>query len=188
MTPDEKAHYYGRMEKNFPQFLKAMERLVAVPSYLKEDDDYPHVPAIKKVLDETMALMKDLGYRTYADPDGYYGWAEIGEGDTLIGVLGHLDVVPPGLIDDWKSDPFTVNYRDGKAYGRGVQDDKGPTLTAVYAVKALLDEGFTPNYRLRFIFGTDEENLWRGIKVYMEKEEKPDFGFTPDSIFPPYPC
>ena len=88
------------------------------------------------------------------------------------------------LIDDWKSDPFTVNYRDGKAYGRGVQDDKGPTLTAVYAVKALLDEGFTPNYRLRFIFGTDEENLWRGIKVYMEKEEKPDFGFTPDSIFP----
>ena len=56
MTPDEKAHYYGRMEKNFPQFLKAMERLVAVPSYLKEDDDYPHVPAIKKVLDETMAL------------------------------------------------------------------------------------------------------------------------------------
>ena len=109
MTPDEKAHYYGRMEKNFPQFLKAMERLVAVPSYLKEDDDYPHVPAIKKVLDETMALMKDLGYRTYADPDGYYGWAEIGEGDTLIGVLGHLDVVPPGLIDDWKSDPFTVN-------------------------------------------------------------------------------
>lgn len=184
MTPDEKARYYGRMEKNFPQFLKAMERLVAVPSYLKEDDDYPHVPAIKKVLDETMALMKDLGYRTYADPDGYYGWAEIGEGDTLIGVLGHLDVVPPGLIDDWKSDPFTVNYRDGKAYGRGVQDDKGPTLTAVYAVKALLDEGFTPNYRLRFIFGTDEENLWRGIKVYMEKEKKPDFGFTPDSIFP----
>ena len=96
MTPDEKAHYYGRMEKNFPQFLKAMERLVAVPSYLKEDDDYPHVPAIKKVLDETMALMKDLGYRTYADPDGYYGWAEIGEGDTLIGVLAvsytHLDV------------------------------------------------------------------------------------------------
>lgn len=77
-----------------------------------------------------------------------------------------------------------MNYRDGKAYGRGVQDDKGPTLTAVYAVKALLDEGFTPNYRLRFIFGTDEENLWRGIKVYMEKEEKPDFGFTPDSIFP----
>lgn len=145
-----------------------MERLVAVPSYLKEDDDYPHVPAIKKVLDETMALMKDLGYRTYADPDGYYGWAEIGEGDTLIGVLGHLDVVPPGLIDDWKSDPFTVNYRDGKAYGRGVQDDKGPTLTAVYAVKALLDEGFTPNYRLRFILapmkktsGAASRSIWK---------------------------
>ena len=166
MTPDEKAHYYGRMEKNFPQFLKAMERLVAVPSYLKEDDDYPHVPAIKKVLDETMALMKDLGYRTYADPDGYYGWAEIGEGDTLIGVLGHLDVVPPGLIDDWKSDPFTVNYRDGKAYGRGVQDDKGPTLTAVYAVKALLDEGFTPNYRLRFILAPMKKPLARHQGLY----------------------
>ena len=170
MTPEQEKQYYAQMEQNFPEFLKAMEKLVSIPSYL-EEDTYPDVPALQEVLKATLAMMKDMGYRTYADPEGYYGYAEIGEGDTLIGVLGHLDVVPPGLSSDWHSDPFKVDYRDGKAYGRGVQDDKGPTLSAVYAMKALLDAGFKPNYRLRFIFGTDEENLWRGIKKYMEKRK-----------------
>jgi succinyl-diaminopimelate desuccinylase len=183
MTPEQEKQYYAQMEQNFPEFLKAMEKLVSIPSYL-EEDTYPDVPSLQEVLKATLAMMHDMGYRTYADPEGYYGYAEIGEGDTLIGVLGHLDVVPPGLSSDWHSEPFKVDYRDGKAYGRGVQDDKGPTLSAVYAMKALLDAGFKPNYRLRFIFGTDEENLWRGIKKYMEKEEKPNFGFTPDSVFP----
>lgn len=160
-----------------------MEDLVAVPSFLKEDN-YPKCEPIHKVLDVALAKMEKLGFKTYKDPDAYYGYADIGSGDTLIGVLGHLDVVPPGDLNNWKSDPFKVTYVDGKAYGRGVQDDKGAALTSVYAVKALLDCGFKPNYRLRFIFGTDEESLWRGIKQYMEKEEKPAFGFTPDSSFP----
>ena len=183
MTPEQEKIYYDKMEQNFPHFLSAMEKLVAIPSYL-EEDTYPQVTSLHEVLAATLELLQEMGYKTYADPEGYYGYAEIGQGDKLIGILGHLDVVPPGMLDDWKSDPFTVTYRDGKAYGRGVQDDKGPTLTAIYAVKALLDCGFKPNYRLRFIFGTDEENLWRGIKQYMAKEEKPDFGFTPDSVFP----
>jgi succinyl-diaminopimelate desuccinylase len=183
MTPKLEKQYYAQMEQIFPDFLKAMEKLVSIPSYL-EEDTYPDVPALQDVLKTTLAMMQDMGYYTYADPEGYYGYAEIGEGEPLIGVLGHLDVVPPGQLSDWHADPFKVDYRDGKAYGRGVQDDKGPTLSAIYAMKALLDCGFKPNYRLRFIFGTDEENLWRGIKKYMEKEEKPNFGFTPDSVFP----
>ncbi len=183
MTPEQETLYYGKMEEDFPEFLRDMEALVAIPSYL-EEDSYPNVPTIRKVLHQALMRMDAMGFRTYADPEGYYGYAEIGEGEKLIGVLGHLDVVPPGLRDDWKSDPFTVTYRDGKAYGRGVQDDKGPTLAAIYGFKALMDCGFKPNYRLRFIFGTDEENLWRGIKKYMAKEEQPSFGFTPDSVFP----
>lgn len=118
------------------------------------------------------------------DPDGYYGYAEIGEGDGLVGILGHLDVVPAEDVENWKNNPFEATYVDGKIYGRGVLDDKGPTIATMYAAKQLLDEGHRFNKRLRFIFGTDEENLWRGIQRYMEKEEKPDFGFTPDSVFP----
>jgi len=80
--------------------------------------------------------------------------------------------------------PFKPSIRDGKYYGRGSQDDKAPTLAAIYGLKLLLDEGLKLNYRVRFIFGTDEENLWRGIPHYIEKEEIPTMGFTPDSKFP----
>ena len=69
-------------------------------------------------------------------------------------------------------------------YGRGTQDDKGPLLAALFAVKALMDAGVKFNKRVRFIFGTDEETLWRCINRYKEKEELPGMGFSPDARFP----
>jgi predicted dipeptidase len=95
-----------------------------------------------------------------------------------------LDVVPTGGLDVWRHDPFDPVIEDGKLYGRGTQDDKGPALAALYAAKALMNLGVNFNKRLRFIFGTDEETLWRDMKQYMKKEEKPTMGFTPDSTFP----
>ena len=72
----------------------------------------------------------------------------------------------------------------GMLYGRGTQDDKGPLLAALFAVKALMDAGVKFNKRVRFIFGTDEETLWRCINRYKEKEELPGMGFSPDARFP----
>src|SRR5699024_8610211 len=71
-----------------------------------------------------------------------------------------------------------------KLYGRGTQDDKGPSVAALYALKALMDEGYKLNKRVRFVFGTDEENLWRCMDQYNAKEEKASFGFVPDADFP----
>ena len=68
---------------------------------------------------------------------GYYGYAEIGEGKEMLGILGHLDVVPPGKLKDWEHDPFDPIEKDGMLYGRGTQDDKGPLLASLFAVKAL---------------------------------------------------
>ena len=68
--------------------------------------------------------------------------------------------------------------------GRGVQDDKGPSLAALYAVKSLLDDGIQFTKRIRFIFGTDEETLWRCMNRYNQIEEQADLGFAPDSSFP----
>ena len=87
-------------------------------------------------------------------------------------------------LSKWENEPFKPVIKDGKYYGRGAQDDKGPTLAAIYALKTLLDCGFKLKYRVRFIFGTDEENLWRDMPKYVEKEEIPTVGFTPDSKFP----
>lgn len=177
--------YVMKLEDNFPKFINDLDRLVSIPSFLQEDDsEYPFGRDIQKVLETMLDICEKLGFRTYIDKDGYYGYAEIGEGEKLVGVLGHLDVVPPGDLRKWNNPPFEPIIKDGKYYGRGSQDDKGPTLGAIYALKALLDCGFELNYRVRFIFGTDEENLWRGIPKYIEKEEMPTIGFTPDSKFP----
>lgn len=177
--------YCEKLEENFIEFLGNLDRLISIPSYYQEDKSiYPFGENIQKVLEEMLSICKELGFKTYIDPEGYYGYAEVGEGDKLVGVLGHLDVVPPGNLEKWDNPPFSPVIKDGKYYGRGSQDDKGPTLAAIYALKTLLDSGLKLNYRIRFIFGTDEENLWRDMPKYIEKEEMPTIGFTPDSKFP----
>lgn len=177
--------YYERLEKNFSKFLRDLDRIITIPSYLQEDNsNYPFGEKIQEVLEEMLAICQELGFKTYIDPEGYYGYAEIGEGEKLVGVLGHLDVVPPGDLGKWENNPFSPIIKDGRYYGRGAQDDKGPILAAIYALKTLLDSGFELKYRVRFIFGTDEENLWRDMPKYVEKEEMPTIGFTPDSKFP----
>lgn len=93
--------------------------------------------------------------------------------------------MPEGELESWEFPPYEGIIDGDKLCGRGTQDDKGPTIGAIYAVKALMDLGIDFNKRVRFIFGTDEENLWRCINKYSEKgEEIPNYGFTPDSKFP----
>ena len=93
-----------------------------------------------------------MGFQTYLDPEGYYGYAEIGRGRTPGRSLS-LDVVPAGDLEDWQTPPFEATLIGGWLIGRGVQDDKGPSLAALYAVKSLLDHGvvFTKRIALSLV-------------------------------------
>jgi len=163
----------------------ALSALVRIPSVCAEGEGgYPFGAAVDQALRAALQIAGDLGLRTHYGDGGYYGYAEIGEGAEMLGVLGHLDVVPPGKPEDWQAGPFDPVEKDGNLYGRGTQDDKGPLLAALFAVKALMDAGVKFNKRVRFIFGTDEETLWRCINRYKEKEELPGLGFSPDARFP----
>ena len=164
---------------------EALIELVRIPSVCDEGaEGFPFGPAVDCALRKALDIAGGLGFFSHYGDGGYYGYAEVGEGREMIGVLGHLDVVPVGNPEDWATDPFDPFERDGMLYGRGTQDDKGPLLAALFAVRALMDAGVTFNKRVRFIFGTDEESLWRGIKAYKHREETPAMGFTPDSRFP----
>ncbi|MBS4538719.1 dipeptidase PepV [Clostridium sp. D2Q-11] len=177
--------YKKRVEELKDEMIDSIIKVVNIPSVKDENSkEYPYGEDIDKALKKTLEICESLGFKTHYDEEGYYGYAEIGEGEEMLGILGHLDVVPAGEITNWNSDPFNAEIREGKLYGRGTQDDKGPTLAAIYAVKALMDSGVKFNKRIRFIFGTDEENLWGGISKYMDNEEIPTFGFTPDAEFP----
>ena len=166
-------------------FLASLKTLISYPSVLNEGENgTPFGQAIQDVLEKTLEIAQEMGFQTYLDPEGYYGYAEIGQGEELLAVLCHLDVVPAGDLEDWQTPPFEATLKDGWLIGRGVQDDKGPSLAALYAVKSLLDQGLVFTKRIRFIFGTDEETLWRCMNRYNQLEEKADLGFAPDSSFP----
>ncbi len=174
-----------RIESNFDSYIQDLITVCKIPSVIADSEEgAPFGRPIRDALEKVAELTRGMGFETYVDPEGYYAYADIGEGDEMIGVLGHLDVVPVGDLEMWNTDPFDPVIKDGNIYGRGTQDDKGPTMAALYAVKALLDEGVKLNKKIRFIFGTDEETLWRGIIKYQEKETMPDYGFSPDSKFP----
>lgn len=163
----------------------ALVELVRIPSVCDEGGGgFPFGAAIDQALRKALQIAGGLGFRTRYGEGGYYGFAEIGEGAEMVGILGHLDVVPPGSPEDWEHDPFDPIEIDGKLCGRGAQDDKGPMLAVLFAAKALMEAGVKFNRRVRFIFGTDEETLWRCINRYKEEEELPAMGFSPDSQFP----
>lgn len=165
--------------------VKTLERLISVPSYNQPAEERaPFGKGIRNALDEMMKICDELGFKTYEDPDGYYGYAEVGSGDKIFGIICHLDTVPAGDLGKWKHDPFKGTVINDAVYGRGSQDDKGPGIAALYAVKALMDQGYHFNQRIRFIYGTDEEILWRGIAEYNKKEAPIDSGISPDAEFP----
>lgn len=145
-------------------------------------DGFPYGPGPAEALDYVLRLCENLGFRT-VNADGKYGYAEIGTGGEIIGILCHLDVVPAG--EGWTYPPFEGTEADGKIYGRGAMDDKGPAVANIFAMKDLVESGIPLNKRIRIIFGQSEENGdWFDLDAYKEKEEVPDYGYTPDGDFP----
>ncbi|WP_434642440.1 dipeptidase PepV [Thermoanaerobacterium thermosaccharolyticum] len=134
-----------------------------------------------KALEKALMIADSLGFKT-KNVDGYVGYAEYGEGDEIVGVLGHLDVVPEG--DGWDYPPYGAEIHDGKIYGRGATDDKGPIMASLYALKAIKDSGLKLSKRVRILFGTNEETGSKEIEYYLKHEEAPTIGFTPDANYP----
>jgi len=156
--------------------------LINIPS-VSEETGNPEIPfgeGCKKALDYVLDLGKQLGFRT-KNIDNYCGYIEFGDGDNLVGIIGHLDVVPSG--DGWETPPFEASIISGNIYGRGAIDDKGPVISALYAMKAIHDN-LKVNSRVRLILGVNEEKDWKCIKHYKETEEFPTIGFSPDANFP----
>ena len=162
-------------------FLDAILGLVSIESIARVNvtPEAPYGKGPAKALDYVMKLCETLGIRT-VNLGGKVAWAEIGQGEEIVGVLGHLDTVPAGRIHN----PGGELCGD-RLYGRGVADDKGPTLAALFAMKELQDAGVPLNRRVRLIFGQCEESGdWDDMNYYKQTQQLPVFGFTPDADFP----
>lgn len=117
--------------------------------------------------------------------DGYCTEIKCGQGDKIIGVYAHADVVP--VSGNWKYPPFSATIEDDVLFGRGTSDDKGPAMAAFYALLALKENGLIKDdYQVRLVIGGNEERGSACLEYYFHKLHKPycNYGFTPDGEFP----
>jgi len=170
------------VDKHFDSLLAALKDLIAINS-VKADalPDMPFGKGCAAALKYVLNLCDSRGMKT-KNVENYCGWAEIGEGEKMLAVVCHLDVVPVG--DSWATDPFEATVKDGELFGRGALDDKGPAIATIYAVLAVKETVKKLNCRVRIIFGCDEESNWRCMERYALTEEMPDAAFTPDAEYP----
>lgn len=186
-TPDDvgKRRLNHIVDRNSEELIKSVQELVHIKSV--KGDPKPGAPfgeGPAKALDRALEIARELGFRT-ANLDGYIGYVEYSPGgsdDDYIAALGHLDVVPEG--DGWEHPPYAAEIHDGKIFGRGTTDDKGPAIAALYALKALRDSELPISKKVRAIFGTDEESDNADIPYYLKREKPPFTGFTPDAFYP----
>ncbi len=168
--------------QNYFEFYQDLETLISFNTEKQPPlDDAPFGIENKNALSFFLSIAKRMGFQTI-NYDNYAGEIIFGEGETEFGIIGHLDIVPAGT--DWETDPFTLTQKDGILYGRGVIDDKMPTLLCLYALKELKDNNIKPNCKFRLFVGCNEESGWKDIEYLKSKTTLPEYGFSPDGIFP----
>lgn len=166
------------------EMMETVRKWVRIPSV--KGDAAPGAPfgaEARKALDAAMADCEKFGLKTQIF-DGYAGHADLGEGNTrdALAILAHLDVVPVG--DGWTKEPFGGERADGKIFGRGTSDDKGPAVAALYAMRAVKEAGVPLRRKVRLILGCDEECGSSDMAYYKKETEMPRSGFSPDADYP----
>lgn len=163
--------------------VKSVQQCVKIKSVENlNEGGTPFGTGVKEALEFCLELSEDFGFDV-KNLDNKIGYAQYGNGEEMIAILGHLDVVPEG--DGWTYNPYDAEIHNGKIYGRGTTDDKGPTVGAIYALKAIKDLNIPLKKRVRIIFGLNEETGSECVKHYINiGEEIPVAGFTPDAEYP----
>lgn len=183
-----------KIDENWQEQIETTKELISIRSVRKDpEEDKPFGEGVQEAFQYFLDIAHKQGFDC-ENIDNYGGHVEfggyeyneegemIGTSSEIMGILCHLDVVPEG--NDWDYNPFEGTLKDGKLFGRGAIDNKGPAVAVLFAMKAIKDAGIIPEKKVRLILGLDEETKWEGIKYYANKTEASDFGFTPDADFP----
>ena len=177
-----KEQVIARLNAMEAELADMLTRWINIPSV--KDEPAPGAPfgaEVRRMLDVAVADARAMGFAV-REFDGYACDITLGEAEEKVAVLGHLDVVPAG--DGWSVDPFGAVREGDKIIGRGTSDDKGPSLAALFAMKAIKDAGVELKKSIRLILGCDEESGWEDMAYYAAHADMPEVGFSPDSAFP----
>lgn len=169
------------MQKYFDGIVRSLREMISYDSsQAAPEAGMPFGRGAANCLNAFLSLAGGMGFETH-NYDNYIGEVIFGEGEEFA-ILCHLDVVPAG--GGWTHAPFGGEIVDGRLYGRGAADDKGPAVICLYCLKALKDEGFVPRKKIKLIVGCNEESGWACIEHYRRCASMPETGFSPDADFP----
>ena len=173
------------MSAHKDEFLADLAKLVSIRSV--KEDALPGMPfgeGAAKALAAALEISEGYGFAV-KNYDNYVGTADLNDQETALDMLVHLDVVTEG--EGWDTDPYTMTQKeDGLIYGRGTDDDKGPAVAALYAMRCVRDLGIPAAKNVRLIFGTDEESGSSDLEHYFSIEKSAPYTFSPDAEFPVY--
>ena len=170
-------------EENYDNLFRDIGKLIAVDSV--RTDAKPGMPfgeGCDKVKGVALEMIKDLGLDAHNCEDMLVYASVGGDSDKYLATITHLDVVPVG--EGWTSDPFEMQDKDGYIIGRGVLDDKGPSVVCLYALKYLKEMGVELKYPVRALLGLAEETGMEDVDHYLANYPAPLFCFSPDANFP----
>jgi succinyl-diaminopimelate desuccinylase len=169
-------------QKEKPNMIRDLQRLVAIRSVREEaKENMPFGEGPAEALKECLAIARELGFEV-KNCDNYVGTVLLNDQPLLLDILGHLDVVEEG--DGWSTPPYELVEKDGMLYGRGTDDDKGPLIAALYAMRAVKELCGPLPYNARIILGTDEESGFSDIRYFFAQTPHATYTFSPDSSFP----
>lgn len=180
---DHKQQIAAYFEAHREELLRDAAELIRIPS--EKGEPKPGMPfgeSPAKALDAAERMAGNMGFsvRNY---DHYVLAVDLNDRPRQLDILAHLDVVPAG--SGWTvTRPFEPLVKDGKLYGRGAADDKGPAVAALYAMKAVRDLGVPLKKSARLVLGSDEECGSADMKHYYEAEPEAPMTFSPDAEFP----
>ncbi|WP_312473272.1 Sapep family Mn(2+)-dependent dipeptidase [Neobacillus sp.] len=186
MTILDRSYIQEQIKNEKDNLIRDIASLVEIPSIRHVENKYENAPFGKDIRDAFDMFIKIATREGLLceDFEGFALHAEYGKGDEIIGILGHLDIVPIFEDDQWNTDPFKLVEIDGHLYGRGVNDDKAPLIAALYALKILKEANVEFKRRVRLIIGGAEETTWECMEHYFSNNPQPIYSFSPDGDFP----
>lgn len=180
MTLKEQIH--GWMTGREDEFVEALAPIIAVNSVTGEAaPGMPFGVGPAKALDLALELAEKWGMKTWSD-EGYVGLADLNDKEDILHILAHLDIVGAG--DHWDTDPFTLTRKGDLIYGRGVDDDKGPAVASLLAMRCVKELAIPLKGNVKMILGTDEETASGDLKHYFASHPFAPYSITPDCSFP----
>ena len=141
---------------------KLTEQLIKIRSVTPVDG------GCQKVLAERLSSLGfSIEYLNFEDVSNL--WAVLGDSGPLFAFVGHTDVVPPGSVELWTSDPFIPTLKNGFLFGRGAADMKGSLAAMITAIERFVTHN-TLNFKLAYMVTSDEEgDALNGVRRVMEE-------------------